>query len=354
MQYTALELSLLLQGTVEGKPEVMVNQLGKIEEATAGCLSFLANPKYEQFLYTTKASVVIVGKDQVLTEPVSATLIRVENPYIAISILLEKYNQSKLAKPGIEQPCFIHPTAKIGENVYIGAFTYIGPNVKIGDNSRIYPNSYLADDVQLGTNVTLFAGVKVYFDCKIGNDVIVHSGVVIGGDGFGFAPQADGSYQKLSQIGNVIIEDEVEVGANTTIDRATMGSTVIRKGVKLDNLVQIAHNVEVGSYTVIAAQTGISGSTKIGENVVLGGQVGVVGHISVAKGSQVQAKSGISRSISEENKKWAGAPAISYNNNLRSQVMVSRLPEMEQKIKELEKKLTELQKVSEQYLKPKQ
>jgi UDP-3-O-[3-hydroxymyristoyl] glucosamine N-acyltransferase len=345
MQFTALELSLLLQGTVEGKPEVTVNQLAKIEEATEGCLSFLANPKYEQFLYSTKASIIIISNDQVLTEPVSATLIRVEHPYVAISVLLEKYNQSKLAKPGIEQPSFIHPTAKIGQNVYIGAFTYIGPNVKIGDNSRIYPNSYLADDVQLGTNVTLFAGVKVYFDCKIGNDVIIHSGVVVGGDGFGFAPQGDGSYQKVSQIGNVIIEDEVEIGANTTIDRATMGSTIIRKGVKLDNLIQIAHNVEIGSNTVVAAQTGISGSAKIGENVILGGQVGVVGHINVAKGSQVQAKSGISRSINEENKKWAGAPAINYQDHMRSQIRVNQLPELEKKIKELEKKLAELQKV---------
>jgi len=353
MQFTALELSLLLNGTVEGKPEVTVKQLAKIEEATEGCLSFLANPKYEQFLYSTKASVVIVGNEQVLTEPVSATLIRVENPYIAISVLLEKYNQSKLAKAGIEQPCFIHPSAQIGQDVYIGAFTYIGPNVKIGNNCRIYPNSYIADDVELASNVTLFAGVKIYFDCKIGNNVIIHSGVIVGGDGFGFAPQGDGSYQKISQIGNVIIEDDVEIGANTTIDRATMGSTIIRKGVKLDNLIQIAHNVEIGSNTVVAAQTGISGSTKIGENVILGGQVGVVGHISVAKGSQVQAKSGISRSINEENKKWAGAPATYYQEHMRSQVMVNRLPEIEKKIKELEKKLTELQQFYVQHdLKP--
>ena len=342
MQFTALELGLLLQGTVEGKPEVTVNQLAKIEEATEGCLSFLANPKYEQFLYSTKASVVIVNNDLILTEPVSSTLIRVQNAYSAISVLLEKYNQSKLAKAGIEQPSFIHPSAKIGSNVYIGAFSYIGPNVKIGDNCRIYPNSYLADDVQLGTNVTLFAGVKIYFDCKIGNNVIIHSGVIIGGDGFGFAPQTDGSYQKVSQIGNVIIEDDVEIGANTTIDRATMGSTIIRKGVKLDNLIQIAHNVEIGANTVVAAQTGISGSTKIGENVILGGQVGVVGHINVAKGSQVQAQSGVSRSINEENKKWAGAPATNYQSHMRSQVVLIRLPEIEKKIQELEKKLTGL------------
>ncbi|MGI4806331.1 MAG: UDP-3-O-(3-hydroxymyristoyl)glucosamine N-acyltransferase [Janthinobacterium lividum] len=354
MQFTALELSLLLNGTVEGKPEITVNQLAKIEEAAENCLSFLANPKYEQFLYTTKASVIIVGNDQILTEPVSATLIRVENPYIAISILLEKYNQSKLAKPGIEQPSFIHPSAQLGKDVYIGAFSYIGSNVKIGDNCRIYPNSYLAADVQLGNNVTVFAGVKIYFDCKIGNNVIIHSGVIIGGDGFGFAPQGDGSYQKISQIGNVIIEDEVEVGANTTIDRATMGSTIIRKGVKLDNLIQIAHNVEIGCNTVVAAQTGISGSTKIGENVILGGQVGVVGHISIAKGSQVQAQSGISRTIKEENKKWAGAPATNYQDHMRSQIRVNRLPELEKKIQALEKQLAELQQGSEQYLKPQQ
>ena len=346
MQLTALEISLLLNGTVEG-PEVTVNQLSKIEEATAGSLSFLANPKYEQYLYTTQASIVIIDQEQVLAEPVIATLIRVENPYIAISILLDKYNQSKLAKPGIEQPSFIHPTAKLGKDVYIGAFAYIGANVVLGDNCRIYPNSYLAADVVLGNNVTVFAGVKIYFDCRIGNDVTLHSGVIIGGDGFGFAPQSDGSYQKVAQIGNVIIEDDVEIGANTTIDRATMGSTLIRKGVKLDNLIQIAHNVEIGCNTVVAAQTGISGSTKIGENVILGGQVGVVGHINVAKGSQVQAQSGISRSIKEENKKWAGAPATNYQDHMRSQIRVNRLPDLEKKIQELEKKLADLQQASQ-------
>ncbi|MGI4805262.1 MAG: UDP-3-O-(3-hydroxymyristoyl)glucosamine N-acyltransferase [Janthinobacterium lividum] len=353
MQLTALEISLLLNGTVEG-PEVTVNQLAKIEEATAGSLSFLANPKYEQYLYTTQASIIIIDREQVLTEPVNATLIRVENPYIAISILLDKYNQSKLAKPGIEQPSYIHPTAKLGKDVYIGAFSYIGANVVLGDNCRIYPNSYLAADVVLGNDVTVFAGVKIYFDCKIGNDVTLHSGVIVGGDGFGFAPQGDGSYKKIAQIGNVIIEDDVEIGANTTIDRATMGSTIIRKGVKLDNLVQIAHNVEIGCNTVVAAQTGISGSTKIGENVVLGGQVGVVGHINIAKGSQVQAQSGISRSIKEENKKWAGAPATNYQDHMRSQIRVNRLPELEKKIQELEKQLADLQQASELYMKPQQ
>src|ERR1700749_1177572 len=291
MQFTAHELSLMLNGTVEGDPSVAVSKLAKIEEAGAGSLSFLANPKYEQYLYTTNASIVIVNNEQHLTAPVKATLIRVENAYTAISVLLELYNKIKLDKSGIEQPSFIHPSAQIGENVYIGAFAYIGPNVKIGNDSRIYPNSWIADNVSIGNNVTLFSGVKVYFDCKIGNDVIIHSGAIIGSDGFGFAPNTDGTYNKISQIGNVVIEDNVEIGSNTTIDRATMGSTIIRKGVKLDNLIQIAHNVEIGENTVIAAQAGISGSTKIGESAMIGGQVGIVGHIVVPSRTQLQAQS---------------------------------------------------------------
>ena len=334
----------MLNGTIEGDPLVPVNQLAKIEEAKAGSLSFLANPKYEQYLYTTEASVVIVNNDLVLTAPTQATLIRVENAYSAFSVLLEKYNTIKLNKTGIEQPNFIHPSAKIGTNVYIGAFAYIGPNVKIGDNCKIYPHTYIADDVIIGDNVTFFAGVKIYFDCVIGNNVIIHSGTIIGGDGFGFAPAADGTYNKISQIGNVIIEDNVEIGANTTIDRATMGSTIIRKGVKLDNLIQVAHNVEIMSNTVVAAQTGISGSTKVGENCIIGGQVGVVGHITLAKGTQIQAQSGISRSLLAENKKWAGSPAVAYTDNLRSQVVINRLPDLEKRINELEKIIKNLNK----------
>lgn len=334
----------MLNGTVEGDPLAAVNQLAKIEEASTGSLSFLANPRYEQFLYSTNASIVIVNKDQVLAEPVKSTLIRVDNAYTAFSVLLERYNKIKLNKTGIEDPSFIHPSAKIGTNAYIGAFVYIGPNVVIGDNCKIYPNTFIADNVVIGNNVTFFAGVKVYFDCVIGSNIIIHSGAVIGGDGFGFAPNGDGSYIKISQIGNVVIEDDVEIGANTTVDRATMGSTIIRKGVKLDNLIQIAHNVEIGINTVVAAQSGISGSAKIGENVIIGGQVGVVGHISVAKGSQVQAKSGISRSIEEEGKKWAGAPASSYTDHMRSQVVLSRLPELEKRVIELERIIAELRK----------
>jgi len=344
MQFTAQQIAGLLNGTVEGDPSATVSQLAKIEEATEGTLSFLANPKYEQYLYTTGASIVIVNNDQVLTGPVNATLLRVENAYTAITILLELYNKIKLDKSGIEEPSFIHPSARIGENVYIGAFSYIGPNVKIGDNSKVYPNTYIADDVVIGKDSILFSGVKVYFDCKIGNNVIIHSGAVIGSDGFGFAPVGDGTYQKISQIGNVILEDDVEVGSNTTIDRATMGSTIIRKGVKLDNLVQIAHNVEVGINTVIAAQTGVSGSTKIGERVILGGQVGIVGHINVPNGTQLQAKTGLSRSIKDENQKWAGSPAFTYTAHMRSQVALGRLPDLEKKVLELEKIIAELQK----------
>jgi UDP-3-O-[3-hydroxymyristoyl] glucosamine N-acyltransferase len=345
MQFTAQEISFMLNGTVEGEASVTVNQLAKIEEASAGSLSFLANPKYEPYLYTTDASIVIINNDQVLTEPVKATLIRVENAYSAFTVLLEKYNTIKLNKTGIEQPSFVHPSAQVGDNCYIGAFAYIGPGVKLGNNCKIYPHSYIADNVSVGNNVTLFPGVIVYFDCVIGSNVIIHSGAIIGSDGFGFAPAGDGTYNKISQIGNVIIEDDVEIGSNTTIDRATMGSTILHKGVKLDNLLQIAHNVEIGANTVIAAQTGISGSTKIGENCVIGGQVGMVGHISIAKGSQIMAKSGINKNIVEENKKWGGIPFFSsYVENLRVEVAVSHLPALEKKILELEKVIAELRK----------
>ena len=343
MQFTAHEISLLLNGTVEGDPQVTVNRLAKIEEASTGSISFLANPKYEQYLYTTSASVVLVNNDFTATEPVKSTLIRVENAYSAITVLLERYNTIKLNKSGIEQPSFIHPTAKVGDDCYIGAFAYIGQGVKMGKKCKIYPHVYLADNVVLGDNVTLFPGVVVYFDCIIGNNVIVHSGAIIGSDGFGFAPNPDGTYSKIAQIGNVVLEDDVEVGSNTTIDRATMGSTIIHKGAKLDNLLQIAHNVEIGSNTVIAAQTGISGSTKVGDNCVIGGQVGMVGHINVAKGSQIMAKSGINRNIVEENKKWGGIPFFSsYMENMRIESAVTRLPVLEKKILELEKLIAEL------------
>ena len=342
MQFKAQDIAFILNGTVEGDPLVAVDRLAKIEEATPGSLTFLANPKYEQYLYTTNASIAIVNNSLELSGPVNSTLIRVENAYSAFTVLLEKYNTYKLHKEGIEQPSFIHETAVLGENVYIGAFAYVGPGVKIGDNSKIYPHTYVGDNVSIGTNTTLFANVKVYFDCVIGNNVTIHSGAVIGSDGFGFAPNADGTYAKIPQIGNVILGDDVEIGSNTTVDRATMGSTVIHKGVKLDNLIQIAHNVEIGANTVIAAQTGISGSTKLGENVILGGQVGVVGHISLAKGTQAQAQSGISRTIKDENTKVAGSPAFAYGSQMRSNIVIQRLPELEKRVIELEKIIAQL------------
>ncbi|MXV49738.1 UDP-3-O-(3-hydroxymyristoyl)glucosamine N-acyltransferase [Pedobacter sp. HMF7647] len=342
MQFTAHQIGILLNGTVEGNPDVTVNKLARIEEAKAGSLSFLANPKYEPFLYQTEASVVIVNEDFTPSQTIQSTLVKVADPYSAFSVLLEKYNTIRLDKKGIETPSFIHPEAQIGANVFIGAFAYISAGAVIGDNSKIYPQAFVGDNVQIGSDCTLFPGVKIYSDCVLGNRIVIHSNAVIGSDGFGFAPQPDGSYSKVSQIGNVVIEDDVEVGSNTSIDRATMGSTFIRKGVKLDNLIQIAHNAEIGANTVIASQTGISGSSKIGENAVIGGQVGVVGHISIAKGSQIQAKSGINRSIEEEGKKWAGAPATSYHNNLRSQVVLQRLPDLERKIEELNRAIAEL------------
>ncbi|MFD1258961.1 UDP-3-O-(3-hydroxymyristoyl)glucosamine N-acyltransferase [Mucilaginibacter terrae] len=342
MQFTAHEISLLLNGTVEGDLNASISTLAKIEEAMDGSLSFLANPKYEQFLYHTKASIVIVNKTLIITEKIDCTLIRVEDAYGAFSVLLEKYNTLKLNKTGIEQPSYIHPSAIVGQNVYLGAFAYLGAEAQLGNSCKIYPNCYVGDNVTLGNNVTLFAGVKIYADCVVGNNVIIHAGAVIGSDGFGFAPTNSGNYNKISQIGNVVIEDNVEIGANTTIDRATMGSTVIRKGVKLDNLIQIAHNAEVGANTVIAAQSGISGSTKIGENVIIGGQVGIVGHISIAKGSQIQAQTGVNKSIEEEGKKWGGVILQPYQGFLRSHLIVHQLPELKKRIEELEKIIAEL------------
>lgn len=342
MQFKAIEICVLLNGELEGNPDEVVYSLAKIEEGKKGALSFLANPKYEAFLYTTEASVVIINKSLVLEKPVSSTLIRVEDAYSAFSVLLEKYNTIKLNKYGIEEPSHISKSAKVGKDCYVGAFAYIGNNAVIGNNVKVYPQVYIGDNVTIADNTTLFSGVKVYSDCIIGSNVIIHSGGVIGSDGFGFAPQADGSFQKVAQIGNVIIEDDVEVGSNTSIDRATIGSTIIKKGVKLDNLIQIAHNVEIGSNTVIASQSGVSGSTRIGENCIVGGQVGIVGHINIAKGSQINAKSGISKSITEENKQWNGAPVSPFRDSLKMQAVYRRLPELEKRIEELEQLLRDL------------
>lgn len=332
----------MLNGAVEGDPEVVVKQLAKIEEGEPGTITFLAHPKYEAYIYNTQASVIVINTDLELQKPVSSTLIRVQDARVAFSVLLEKFNTLKNNKMGIEEPSFIHPSATIGKNVYIGAFAYIGADVVVGDDTKIYPHVYVGDNTRIGSASMLFSGVKIYTDCRVGNQVVIHSGAVIGGDGFGFAPQGDGRYTKVSQIGNVIIEDDVEVGANTCIDRATMGSTIIRKGVKLDNLIQIAHNADIGQNTVIAAQSGVSGSSKVYENCIIGGQVGIVGHITVAANSQIQAKSGVNRSIEDAGKKWGGAPFDSYNRYLRSSVVIQRLPELEKKIEELEKLLHDL------------
>jgi UDP-3-O-[3-hydroxymyristoyl] glucosamine N-acyltransferase len=343
MQFTAQQIALIVSGTIEGNPDTTVSSFGKIEEATAGQLSFLANPKYNDYLYTTKASLIIVSESLQLQKNISATLVRVKDAYSAFATLLTTYQNLKAQqKKGIETPSHIASTATLGDHVYIGAFAYIGEKVNIGNNTKIYPGAYIAENVSIGNNTTIHAGVKIYEDCVIGNDVIIHAGTVIGSDGFGFAPQPDGSYQKVPQIGNVIIEDQVEIGANTTIDRATMGSTIIKKGVKLDNLIQIAHNVEIGSQTVIAAQTGISGSTKLGQKIMIGGQAGIAGHLTIADGVKIAGGAGVTKNLDGEGKSYAGFPAEDAKQSLKTQVYTRQLPELEKRVKELEKLVTQL------------
>ncbi len=316
---------------------------GKIEEAKPGQLAFLANPKYEEYLYTTQASVIIINNSLELKQPVSAALIRVADAYTAFATLLNTYQEMVTQQlNGIQQPVFMHETAKVGSNVFIAAFTYLSENVEVGDNVKLFPGVFLGNNVKVGKNCILHAGVKVYNDCVLGNNVTIHSGTVIGSDGFGYAPQANGSYKKVPQIGNVVLEDFVEIGSNTCIDRATIGSTIIRSGAKLDNLIQVAHNVEVGTNTVIAAQAGVSGSTKIGNNVMIGGQAGVVGHIHIADGSKINAQSGVSKSIKTPNTAVTGSPAFDYTSALRSQAVSRNLPEMEKRISELEKLVHQL------------
>ena len=337
MTFSASQISELVNGTIQGDPETTVVSFGKIEEAGKGQLTFLANPKYEEYLYSTNAAVIILNESYILKQPVNATLIKVADAYSAFAILLEKYQQIVTQQmKGIQQPSYIATSASYGDNVFIGAFAYIGEQVKIGSNTKIFPNAYIGDNVKIGDNTILHPGIKIYNDCVIGNYVIIHAGCVIGSDGFGFAPQADGSYKKVPQIGNVVIEDHLEIGANTTIDRATIGSTIIRSGAKLDNLIQIAHNVEIGNSTVIAAQTGVSGSTKIGDKVVIGGQAGIAGHINIAEGSKINGQSGISKSIKTPGTNWTGTPALDYTSWMRSQAIFRNLPEMEKRLKELE------------------
>jgi UDP-3-O-[3-hydroxymyristoyl] glucosamine N-acyltransferase len=344
MYFTAQQIAAHLNGRIEGNPDARVNTVAKIEEAGEGQLSFIANPKYEEYLYTTKASIIIINEDLSVSGPVAPTLVRVKDAYNGFASLLHLYNEmmNSNTRRGIEQPAHVAASAKLGKDVYIGAFSYIGEHVELADGVQIYPGAYIGDNVKIGAGSRIFAGVKIYDGCQLGQRVTIHSGTVIGADGFGFAPQADGTYKKVPQIGHVIIEDDVEIGSNTTIDRATMGATVIRKGVKLDNLIQIAHNVEVGEHTVIAAQAGISGSTKLGKGCMIGGQVGMVGHIQVADGTRINAQSGLSKSVEQPNTALTGSPAFDYRTSLKSQAIYRNLPELQQRVAKLEEELKQL------------
>lgn len=336
----------MVGGRVEGDATARVSSFGKIEEAQPGQLAFLSNPKYETHLYTTGASLIMVNESLVLKAPVTATLIRVKDAYAAFATLLGHYEALQKSRlTGIEEPSYLHKTATLGEDVYVGVFTSVGAGSKIGKGTRLYPQVFIGDEVQIGEDCVIHPGVKIYHRCVIGNRVIVHAGTIIGSDGFGFAPQADGTFRKIPQMGNVLVEDDVEIGANCTIDRATIGSTLIRSGAKLDNLLQIAHNVEVGDHTVIAAQSGISGSTKLGRNVMIGGQVGIVGHITIADGSKINAQSGVSKSITKPNTAVTGSPAYDFTSALRSQALARKLPEMEKRLIELERLLQQLREV---------
>ena len=340
MEFTAEQIAALISGEIEGDAQAIVREFAKIEEGKPESLTFLANPKYEHFIYTTQSSVVIVNKSFHPMKPVSATLIRVDDAYNALAKLLQIYEAMLPQKSGIEQPSFIDKSAKLGDEVYIGAFAYIGEKVKIGNNVRIYPQVYIGDGVSIADNSIIYAGAKIYKGCKIGANCIVHSGAIIGSDGFGFAPTEDGGFEKIPQIGIVILEDNVEVGSNTTIDRATMGATIIGKGTKLDNLIQIAHNVEIGTNSVLAAQTGIAGSTKIGNSVMFGGQVGVAGHLKIADGVKLAAQTGVGKSITKEGSVHMGAPSFEAMQYNKAYVVFRKLPELKAKIDELEKQLS--------------
>lgn len=339
MEFDVKTIAGFLKGEVEGDPGIIVNTVAKIEEGHQGALSFLANPKYEHFIYTTKSSVVLVNKDFVASEKIEATLIRVDNAYDAFASLLKLVDQARPRKKGIHPTAVIEESASVGKDVYIGAYAYIGENCVIGDGCLIFPHVYVGDSVSVGSKSVLNPGVKIYHDCIIGQSCIIHAGTVIGGDGFGFAPQSESEFMKIPQIGNVVVEDNVEIGSNVAIDRATMGSTIIRKGVKLDNLIQIGHNVEIGENTVMAGQTGIAGSTKIGKNCMFAGQVGIVGHVRIADGTKIGAKSGISGNIKEENTTVLGYPAIDIRDFLKSAVIFKSLPEMRTTLNQLEKEI---------------
>ena len=344
MEFTAKAIAGFLKGDIEGDPDIKVNTIAKIEEGHEGALSFLSNPKYEHYIYTTASSIVLINRSFNPSGKISATLIRVDNAYEAFASLLRLVDQARPRKKGIHPTAVIESTAKIGSDVYIGPYAYIGENCAVGDGCSIYPHVYIGDNTKLGINCTVNPGVKIYHDCVIGQGCIIHAGSVIGSDGFGFAPQSENEYMKIPQLGNVVLEDLVEIGANVTIDRATMGSTFIRRGVKLDNLIQIGHNVEVGENTVMAAQTGIAGSSKIGKNCMFGGQVGISGHVRIANGSKIGAQSGIAGDIKEENTAILGTPAFEIKQFLRSYVIFKKLPELKIKVDGLEKEVESLKK----------
>ncbi|WP_420322486.1 UDP-3-O-(3-hydroxymyristoyl)glucosamine N-acyltransferase [Flagellimonas sp.] len=338
MKFTATQIAGILEGEVEGNPQIAVHKLSKIEEGEKGSLTFLSNPKYTSYIYSTKASITIVNKDFVPEQSISTTLIKVDDAYKSFSKLLEYYNQVKNNKVGIENPSFVSESAVYGEGFYLGAFSYLGDNVKIGKDVKVYPNVYIGDNVTIGDSVVIFAGAKIYSESIIGNECVIHSGAIIGADGFGFTPNSNGEYSKVPQTGNVILEDNVDVGAGTTIDRATLGSTILRRGVKLDNQIQIAHNVEIGEHTAIAAQTGIAGSTKIGKHCLIGGQVGIVGHITIGDRVKIQAQSGIGRNVKDD-EVLQGSPALNYGDYNKSYVHFKNLPKLVNIINDIEKKV---------------
>lgn len=343
MEFTINQIAAILQGKVEGDGEQKVSTISKIQEGKKGAITFLSNPKYEEYIYSSEASAVIVKADFVPEKSVQATLIRVDDPYSGFTRLLEEYDKLKsYSKVGVEDPSFVSSNTEIGENIYRGAFSYIGSNVKIGNNVKIHPHTFIGDNVQIGDNCIFYSGAKIYSETVIGDNCIIHSGAVIGSDGFGFAPQADDSYKKIPQLGNVIIRNNVEIGANTVVDCATLGSTIIDKGVKLDNLVQIAHNVEIGANTVIASQSGISGSSKFGKNCVVAGQVGVVGHLEIADRVTLAAKTGLSKSVKKEGSIKFGYPAMDHRDYLKSHAIFRNLPELRERVNELEKKVVNL------------
>ncbi len=343
MEFTIKQIAQMLGGVVKGDGNSKINMLAKIQDAKPGQIAFLSNPKYEHFIYDTKASAVIVKKDFAPKKDVNSSLILVDDPYSSFTILLEEYHKLiSFQKEGVEEPCFMGTNGTVGKSIYRGAFSYIGNNVKIGDNVKIYPHSYVGDNVVIGNNTILHPNVKLYAGTQVGNNCVLHSGTVLGSDGFGFAPQEDGTYKTIPQLGNVVLEDNVTVGANTVIDCATFtgDSTIIRSGVKLDNLIQIAHNVEIGKNTVIAAQSGISGSTKVGENCILAGQVGIAGHLVIANKTSVGAQAGIAKSVKEEGQRLLGYPVLDVKEYFRSYAVFKQLPDIRTRLKQLEEKLS--------------